>query len=130
MEHYKEDLIKYRIERAKETARGAKSAIENGFLFDAENRIYYAIFYIVSALAIKHDFSTSKHKQLMGWFNYNFIRTGIISSDYNEIYKTAFSFRQKGDYDDFVKFNRDEVHSHYHKNMLSFVSEIEKLINE
>jgi len=34
-------------------------------LFNAENRIYYAIYYIVSALAIKNDYSTSKHSQLL-----------------------------------------------------------------
>jgi uncharacterized protein (UPF0332 family) len=125
MKYNKEDLIKYRIERANETARGAKSAIDNGFLFDAENRIYYAIFYIVSALAVKHDFSTSKHAQLLGWFNKNFVFT---NKQLHDIYKNSFRYRQKGDYDDFVTFKKEDVEKQY-QDMMLFVSEIEKLIN-
>lgn len=57
----KENLIRYRIERAKETIKEAEDDISKNFLHSAENRIYYAIFYSVLALAIKNDFSTSKH---------------------------------------------------------------------
>ena len=73
MQLEKETLIKYRISRANETIKEAESAFNNNFLFNAENRIYYAIFYIVSALALKHGFSTSKHHQLLGWFNKEFV---------------------------------------------------------
>ena len=47
MEQYKLDLIKYRIERSKETAEEAEIAINHNKLKLAENRIYYAIFYMV-----------------------------------------------------------------------------------
>lgn len=59
MDNDKEAIIKYRLERSKMTINEAKIAIENNQLFLAENRIYYSIFYIVSALAIKNNFSTS-----------------------------------------------------------------------
>ena len=39
----------------------------------AVNRIYYGLYYAVTALAIKHRFETSKHLQLIGWFNKEFI---------------------------------------------------------
>ncbi len=51
MEH-KDELIKYRIQRSEKTLNEAKLAIDNNALSLAENIIYYAIFYIVSALAI------------------------------------------------------------------------------
>lgn len=100
----KKALIEYRIKKAKETSDDAKLALDNNRLRTAFNRIYYAIFYIVSALAVKHDFSTSKHKQLMGWFNVYFIKTGAISLDLWMTYKNAYDKRQESDYDDFVEF--------------------------
>ena len=68
-------LIKHRMDRANETLSEAKMAIENESYLLAANRVYYSAFYAVSALAIKNDFATSKHNQLLGWFNQNFIKT-------------------------------------------------------
>ena len=78
MPDYTTTLINYRIERAKEAMSDALDDIEKNRLFSASNRIYYAIFYMVSALSLKNNFSTSKHKQLMGWFNHNFYYTGKV----------------------------------------------------
>lgn len=47
-------------------------------LSTALNRLYYAIFYAVAALAQKFNFITSKHSQLLGWFNREFIKTGKL----------------------------------------------------
>ena len=71
MAYDKAELIQHRLARSKESAEDAKLALENDRLNNAENRIYYAIFYSVSALAIMSDYTTSKHFQLMGWFNKN-----------------------------------------------------------
>jgi len=122
-------LIKYRIEKAEGTIKAAQLLMDNNLLSHAENRIYYAIFYIVSALAIKHDFSTSKHKQLMGWFNKNFVNTNKVSLELNDIYKEAFENRQEGDYEDYRIFETEEVKTHFER-MLRFVEEIEKLIGQ
>jgi len=124
-----ETLIKYRIARSKETIAEAANAIDNNFWFNAENRIYYAMFYIVSALAVKNGFSTSKHAQLLGWFNKNFILPGLIPKKYGKIYQLAFNKRQKGDYEDFLSFEKDEVAEDY-QNMLEFIGAIEKLLND
>ena len=58
MELDKKALIEYMIEKAKDTIKAAKLLVDNNLLSHAENRIYYSIFYIVSALALKYDFST------------------------------------------------------------------------
>jgi len=42
----KATLITYRIARSKETVSEAENAIAGIFFFNAENRIYYAMFYI------------------------------------------------------------------------------------
>ena len=127
MDFDKDELIKYRIERAKETIQEAELSLKNKSLHLAQNRIYYSIFYIISALALKNNFSTSKHVQLLGWFNKNFILTNKISKEFGEIYITAFQYRQKGDYDDMIYFEYDDVEKRY-KDMLRFVDVIEKLL--
>ena len=123
----KKTLIDYRIKRAKETVEEARIAIENDKLFNAENRIYYAIFYIVSALSLKDDYSTSKHFHLMGWFNKNYVKTKKVSIEIGKIYFDAFEKRQKGDYEDLKFFTMEEVETDF-QSMLTFIAEIEKLI--
>lgn len=71
------DLINYRLKLSDETIEEAELLIQNGKLRGAINRIYYAIFYSVSALGLKYNFQTSKHEQLIGWFNHEFIKTGM-----------------------------------------------------
>ncbi len=127
MEFNKSDLIKHRIFRSRESADDAKLALDNNRLLNAENRIYYAIFYAVSALALKNDFSTSKHFQLLGWFNKNFIKTEIISVEFGKIYKKQFENRLECDYEDYVEFTYSEVKNDFDK-MIEFVKEIEKLL--
>lgn len=123
----RDELINYRIARAKDTAEDARIALENDRLHNAENRIYYAIFYIVSALALKNDFTTSKHSQLLSWFNRTYIKPGKISRDLGKIYKGQFENRLEADYDDFVELSKEDVEKD-DKNMLSFISEIDKIL--
>ena len=128
MEH-KEELIKYRLERCKSAIEEAKISIDMNKLHLAENRIYYAIYYVVSALSLKNDYSTSKHSSLQGWFNKNFVNTGIISKELGKIYSNAFENRQESDYEDMVEFEIDDVKKDY-ENMLLFVENIENLISK
>jgi uncharacterized protein (UPF0332 family) len=123
-----EDLIKYRIQKSHETTEDARIALENNRLRNALNRVYYSNFYIVSALALKENFSTSKHAQLLGWFNKNYIKTKIISPDLGKIYRESFDNRQESDYEDFVEYDKTDIEQKYY-DMLRFVEEIEKLIN-
>jgi len=94
-------LINYRISRSKETIEEANLSLKNEMLFNAVNRIYYAMFYIVSALAMKNGFLTTKHQQLLGWFNVNFVKTGKVPVELWKIYKNGYDNRLEGDYDDF-----------------------------
>lgn len=129
MEFDQTALIKYRIEKAKETIRAAQLLLDNNLLSHAENRIYYSIFYIVSALAMQYNFSTSKHMELLGWFNKNFVFTGKVSIEMKNIYKDAFENRQESDYEDYKTFEIDEVKTHFDR-MIEFVKTIELLIKE
>lgn len=129
MEYDKAQLIQYRISRAKETIEDARIAIENNRMHAAENRIYYAIFYIVSALALKDNYSTSRHAQLLGWFNRSYVKTEIVSTDTGKIYADAFANRQESDYQDFIELNTEDVKKHYSE-MLIFIESVETILSD
>ncbi len=97
---HKEDLINIAVEKSNQAIKSAKDNIENNNLETAQNRIYYALFYIVTALAYQNDFITSKHSQLKGWFNKKFIyEDKVFEPEMIEIYNELYQFRQKSDYD-------------------------------
>lgn len=102
-------LVNYRIEQAISTIELSQFLIESDKLIVAVNRIYYGIFYSVTALALKYQFETSKHSQLIGWFNKEFIATKRIDKKYGKILRNAYQNRTKGDYDAFVSFQKEEV---------------------
>jgi uncharacterized protein (UPF0332 family) len=123
----KEDLINYRIEQAENTIQEIPLLIENKLYKTAVNRIYYGMFYALLALALKHNFKTAKHRQLIGWFNKQFIKTGIIDTKYGKIINDAFENRSDSDYGLFVDFTNDEVQEMY-KEMQEFINEIKKYL--
>ena len=123
----KEDYISYRLSRSDEAAKDAELAIKNNSLFNAENRIYYSIFYLISALAAKNNYSTSKHKQLRNWFHDNFIRNEMVPQNLWKIYQKAFDNRLAGDYDDFKEFSIEQVKADFN-DLIFFCKEIKKLI--
>jgi uncharacterized protein (UPF0332 family) len=98
-----------RLASAKDTLTDAEMLVENQRYRSAVNRIYYAMFYAVGALALKHGFSTSSHSQLRGYFNREFVKTGMVSVELGKAYGAAFDTRTKGDYDDLVSFEHDQV---------------------
>ena len=73
MQEHREVLIKNAILKSEEALQDAEIAISNDRLTNAQNRIYYALFYITCGLGYLNNFVTSKHKELMGWFNKKFI---------------------------------------------------------
>jgi uncharacterized protein (UPF0332 family) len=98
----KQDLIVYRMGRARETLEEARLMFRSGYLHGAANRLYYACFYAVLALLVKHDLSSSKHSGVMGMFNRHFVKTGLISVDFGKFYSRIFDDRSEGDYADLL----------------------------
>jgi uncharacterized protein (UPF0332 family)/predicted nucleotidyltransferase len=73
------DLIRYRLNRAKETLEEPQIMFDNGCLYGAANRIYYACFYAVVGLLLTKNLSSSKHSGTIGLFNKHFVKTEEIS---------------------------------------------------
>jgi len=121
------NLAKYRIEKSKNTLSDAKKYIDGATMESTVNRIYYAMFYGVNALLIIKGLSSSKHSGVLSVFNREFVNTGIIEKHWGEFYSYMFERRQKGDYKDFVKFEKSDVEI-WLKKAEEFIKNIEKLI--
>lgn len=123
----KDILINYRLEQAKNTIAEVTILIEAGLLNVAVNRIYYGIFYGLNALALKYEFQSSKHLQLMGWFNKTFIKTGQIDIKYGRILRDAFKNRSDGDYVPFISFQKEDMFT-MQSDMTEFITMIDSFL--
>jgi uncharacterized protein (UPF0332 family) len=123
------DLIKYRLQKSKETLNDAKIMVEIATLSSTVNRIYYAMFYAVNALLLSKNFSSSKHSGVRALLNKEFINKGLLDKEMGKFYSKIFEERQEGDYKDFVKFNAEDVKK-WLSNAENFIDEIEKLTTD
>ena len=128
MNTYKpEDYIKYRITKANETIAEEEILIANKYWNTAVNRMYYACFYAVSALLVKHGVETSSHSGCRQKFGQLFVHTGKIKKELGKHYSELFEKRQKGDYDDFFDLDEEVVLRLFDPSK-NLIKEIEQLI--
>lgn len=105
----KQDLINYRIERAKDTFDDALILIDKKKWNSAMNRLYYSAYYAVMALLLNSDLKPTTHTGAKSILSEYFIKKGVISKDLGKIYSQLFAWRQKGDYDDLFDFTEENV---------------------
>lgn len=128
-ENDRDSLVEYRLNQAFDTIELAKFLASNDKLVIAVNRIYYGMYYALTALALRDRFETSKHGQLIGWFNKEYISSKKVDSKFGKILRNAYQNRTKGDYDAFVSFTKIEVESMLSE-MSCFIEEIKRLLEK
>jgi len=82
----------------------------------------------LTALALKYEFSSSKHAQLIGWFNQTFIKTQKIEVKYGKIIRDAFKNRSDGDYAPFISFHKKDVED-MQEDMTDFIERIKSYLS-
>jgi len=121
-------FIKKYLEKAKAALEDAEFSLENNRYFIALNRIYYSIFYSVLSLGYLDNFITSKHKQLMGWFNKKYIyEEKIFIEDLMKTYKEAFENRMESDYEISPPKSEEDISASIEKAKL-FISTVSDFI--
>ena len=128
MKQERKSLIAYRHERAKEALEEAKLLLEKGYGNTFVNRLYYACFYAVSALLLAKDLSSAKHSGVRSLFHQNFIKPGLLDIKLGHLYDRLFDNRQKGDYQDLVRFDLEEI-SPWYDEAEQFVERVSELAN-
>ena len=102
----REAIISFRIQKAKDTFAEAEGIATLGYWNAVANRLYYACFYMTSALLIRNNHAAQTHSGVIHLFGMNFIKIGLISKEAGKFYSKLFEIRQTGDYDDL--FNLSE----------------------
>lgn len=123
------DIINYRLSRSKETLNAADMLIEVGDLYSAVNRLYYACYYALSALLIKHELPTKTHHGVKTQFGEHFIMKQVVDRRYGVFYSQIFNSRHEGDYDDFVFFDQQTV-MQYRQKTEEFMQMITQIMEE
>jgi len=125
----KQTLVKYRLERANESIKAAQLLFENKLFIPAMNRIYYSMFYSVQALLVLNEKAFSKHGQVKGYFNREFIKTGIFPKEFGKLFNTVYEYRQKFDYVDLLVPEKELI-SDYIAEARKFIAQISSYLND
>lgn len=115
-------LIRYRIDRSKEALSAAKLMYEKGHYNDAVNRLYYSCFYAVIALLATEGIHPTKHTAARAFLNKSWIKTGRLSKETGRLFNTLFDRREKGDYGDYFRFEKEDVQG--------WIGSVEKSVEE
>jgi uncharacterized protein len=118
-----EVVVRYRLERARETLAEAELLADAGHWNGCVSRLYYSCFYTVTALLLKHGLSSSRHSGVRAIFNREFVRSGLVRRESGELYNHLFRTRNRGDYDDLVWFDEAAVRPQLSR-VAAFISEI------
>ncbi|MFN0216179.1 MAG: HEPN domain-containing protein [Saprospiraceae bacterium] len=109
MSFSKEEVARYRLQRAKESFAEAEIMRDNQRWQMVVNRLYYASFYAVSAYFVQQGLKAFTHAGLKSAFNKELVQAGKVSLAEGRLFNQLFSYRQDADYKDFVTFDEVEI---------------------
>ena len=93
------------------------------------NRAYYACFYALSSVLLKEDLRFVKHSGVRAALHRSLVKTGRLESKWGRFYDRVFENRQRGDYQELVSFEAEqvvEIIGQAHR----FVAEMRRLLEE
>lgn len=102
-------IVEYRMEKADIALSEAKKVAEIGLWNISANRLYYCLYYIVSALFISKGLTPHTHKGVIILLHQKLVRTGILSENDGALMSRMYSLRQEGDYEDFEDLTESEI---------------------
>lgn len=105
----KEDILKIKISRARNTLLEAQKLIEYNFTNAAISRVYYACFYAATALLFRKDIFIKTHSGVKQMLGLHYVSTGILSREMGKFYSDIFASRMGSDYDDFAEADPELV---------------------
>lgn len=107
------ERVIHRMERAHSTLAEIEPNIANGNYHTAVSRMYYACYYAVAALLLVKGVSANSHAGMRQMLGLHYVRQGLFPRQLNDFYYDLHRFRNKGDYDEFYYFKREQVEKFY-----------------
>lgn len=119
---YLDQLVQHWIERADDSLASARSELEAGRLSFVVNRLYYALFYLVTAALAVKGTQHIKHSAVRASFHREYVRPGYVEKHYGRLYDELFHARHQGDYVPMVAFEEAVVRQQL-QDVEGFISE-------
>ena len=94
------ELARHRLEQAKEDLKASKVLYDIKLFKSANNRAYYSIFHSMKAILALEPIDFERHKDVIAYFNKNYIHTEIFPKNMGRRISDASRIREDSDYDD------------------------------
>ena len=91
-------LVRYEMEKARNTLCEVETLIENNLWNGAANRLYYAVFHAVSALLIHDGHQVSTHQGSHALFGFHYIKSEKLPAEFGRLYSQLQTMREESDY--------------------------------
>lgn len=121
----KEDLVRYRIQKAKDDLKSAKILLNADEYRGANNRAYYAIFHAINAIHALDGNAYKRHKDAIANFNKEYVKTEIFPREIGRKISKAEEIRHASDYDDFYIASKQEA-----GNLIAIADEFIRMVEE
>ena len=125
----KEIMVEKQLEKAKRTVAEWDMCIEHQVWGTLANRMYYAVFYAVTALLTHNDYQPGTHQGAQILLNGKFVQPGIISPSEAKLFSQLQSLRELGDCDYITQVSWEELKPLIPK-AKAFIAHIETLLTE
>lgn len=122
-------IVAYRTEKARMALDEIKKVMPLEVWGIIANRMYYALYYAVSALLTKDSHTVNTHKGALSLVNQYYVKTDILTKEDGHLFGQVFAFRQGSDYDDFIDATKEDVEQLFPK-VEVLVKKIIALTNE
>jgi uncharacterized protein (UPF0332 family) len=86
------------INKAQESLDAARLLLEEGFAGFAAARAYYTMLYLAQAFLLDQELSFSKHSAVIASFGKEFVKTGILPTEFHRYLIDAQEMRLIADY--------------------------------
>ena len=123
------ELAKHRLEQAKEDLEAGKLLYDKNFYKSANNRAYYSIFHSIKAVLALEPIDFKRHKDVLAYFNKNYINKEIFSRMMGRKIQNASSIREDSDYDDEFIVDADKTNEQL-KTAEELIELVDKYIDE
>ena len=109
MDKVSTNLTKIWLKQAQEDLDDANYLFENGSYKGANNRAYYSIFHVMKAILSLEPTDFKRHKDVIAYFNQNYINTEIFPKKLGHRIKKAEIIRDNSDYNDFYIVSKSDT---------------------
>jgi len=108
-EEERQAIVAYRKQKAIESLQEAKDNFQLNHWSLVANRLYYAVYYVVTALMIKDGLHAKTHAGVQALLSKEYVSSNKITEEERRLFGRLFQMRQTGDYDDCFDYEKEDV---------------------